>query len=205
MGSVFVADESGDSKQPEERLRVAGALTGIWTEQKWQQEKKAVDFYVVKGIIEGLADYLNIPIEFKQAVLDDMHPGRSALLSIDGQTIGFIGQLHPEVAKEKEIKETYVFDLDVDTLLDVHDRTPGYKQIPKYPAITRDIAFVVQENVKSSHIQELIAMTGGPLVKDVQIFDVYTGDHLSAERSEEHTSELQSRGHLVCRLLLEKK
>ena len=182
MGSVFIADESGDSKQPEERLRVAGALTGIWTEQKWQQEKKAVDFYVVKGIIEGLADYLNIPIEFKQAVLDDMHPGRSALLSIDGQTIGFIGQLHPEVAKEKEIKETYVFDLDVDTLLDVHDRTPGYKQIPKYPAITRDIAFVVQENVKSSHIQELIAMTGGPLVKDVQIFDVYTGDHLSAEK-----------------------
>src|SRR5690625_2618721 len=51
MGSVFIADESGDSKQPEERLRVAGALTGIWTEQKWQQEKKAVDFYVVKGII----------------------------------------------------------------------------------------------------------------------------------------------------------
>src|SRR5690625_7567895 len=111
-----------------------------------------------------------------------MHPGRSALLSIDGETIGFIGQLHPEVAKEKEIKETYVFDLDVDTLLDVHDRTPGYKQIPKYPAITRDIAFVVQENVKSSHIQELIAMTGGPLVKDVQIFDVYTGAHLSAEK-----------------------
>src|SRR5690625_5272165 len=64
----------------------------------------------------------------------------------------------------------------------MHDHTQEYNQITKYPAITRDIAFVVQENVKSSHIQELIAMTGGPLVKDVQVFDVYTGDHLSAEK-----------------------
>src|SRR5690625_2232742 len=64
----------------------------------------------------------------------------------------------------------------------MHDHTQEYNQITKYPAITRDIAFVVQENVKSSHIQELIAMTGGPLVKDVQVFDVYTGDHRSAEK-----------------------
>src|SRR5690625_5211700 len=87
LGSDFIDAESGDSKQPEERLRVAGAWTGSWTEQKWQQEKKAVDFYVVKGIIEGLADRLSSPIEFKQAVLDALRPGRSALLSIDGQTI----------------------------------------------------------------------------------------------------------------------
>ena len=182
VGSVFIAHENDDSKQPEERLRLAGALTGIWTEQKWQQEVKVVDFYVVKGIIEGLADYLKIPIEFSQATLADMHPGRCAILSINKQTIGFMGQLHPAVAKEKELKETYVFELDVETLLDVHDRTPGYKHIPKYPAITRDIAFVVDEAEKSRHIQELIAMTGGSLVKNVQVFDVYTGDDLPAQK-----------------------
>src|SRR5699024_2244758 len=82
LGSVFVTDETTLSKQPDEQLRLAGALTGLWVSHPWQQEKKQVDFYLVKGIVEGLFSYLQIPVAFEQAKLPDMHPGRCATISI---------------------------------------------------------------------------------------------------------------------------
>ncbi len=76
-GSIFLNKEKDIQTQPEEQGRLTGALTGLWVNHKWQSETKPVDFYLVKGIIEGLADYLAIEIEFKQAVITDMHPGRA--------------------------------------------------------------------------------------------------------------------------------
>src|SRR5699024_5838100 len=70
LGSVFISDEKELSKQPDEMLRLSGALTGTWIDHKWQKERKMVDFYVVKGIVEGLFDFLNIPVAFSQARLD---------------------------------------------------------------------------------------------------------------------------------------
>ncbi len=142
--------------------------------------QKTVDFYLVKGIIEGLADYLSIDIEFKQAVIDDMHPGRAATLHVNNDLIGFMGQIHPNLAKEKDLKETFVFDLNLDYLLDVERPELLYKPIPKYPSILRDIAIVVDESVNAGDIQATIKQIGQPLVKQVEAFDVYTGEGLEA-------------------------
>lgn len=178
VGSIFVSKEETITKQPDEMLRLSGALTGKWLEQPWQQEKKDVDFYVVKGIVEGLFDYLELPVSFRQAKIADMHPGRCAVLEMNGQTIGFIGQLHPILAKELDLKETYVFDVNLETVFAAYDAIPSYTQIPKYPSVARDIAFILDEDVNAGDVKELIEEVGEPLVNRVDIFDVYQGANL---------------------------
>lgn len=178
IGSVFISDEEVLTKQPLETLRLSGALTGSWLEQKWQQVQKEVDFYVVKGIVEGLFQYLQIPIEFTQSQLADMHPGRCATLSSTGQEIGFIGQIHPSLAKEMDLTDTYVFDLDFEFIRSTFKKETIYHSIPKYPSVTRDIAFIVDQDVLAGDIKGTILENGASLVKKVEIFDVYSGEHL---------------------------
>jgi len=179
FGSVFISKEEVLTMQPDENARLAGALTGAWVEHPWQQENKQVDFYVVKGIIEGLFDYLEIPITFSQTKIADMHPGRCASIEINNEVIGFVGQVHPMLAKDMDLKETYVFDIDMEAVFAAHKKVLGYTQIPKFPSITRDIAFIADEGIVAGDIKATIEETGAPLVKKVNIFDVYQGDNLT--------------------------
>ncbi len=178
VGSVFLSDEEKITKQPKEQLRLAGAITGTWVDHKWQQEVKQVDFYVVKGIVEGLFRYLNIDVTFEQAVVKDMHPGRCAIVHADGKQIGFLGQVHPNITKRQDLKETYVFDVDMEYILQTERPELTYEVVPKYPSILRDIAFVVDEKVMAGDIEEEIERIGAPLVKHVEAFDVYRGDNV---------------------------
>ncbi|MFC4022594.1 phenylalanine--tRNA ligase subunit beta [Oceanobacillus longus] len=180
LGSIFVSNEKTLTEQPDEKLRLSGALTGNWLEQPWQQEKKEVDFYVVKGIIEGLFGHLELPVSFRQEKVADMHPGRCAVIEMNEQIIGFIGQLHPTLAKELDLKETYVFDVNLEAVFAEYEDIPSYAQIPKYPSIARDIAFILEENVHAGDIKVHIEEIGAPLVKRVDIFDVYQGANLEA-------------------------
>ena len=180
LGSIFVSEEETLTHQPEERLRLSGVLSGEWLAHPWQQESKEVDFYVVKGLMEGLFDHLGIQIEFKQVKLDDMHPGRSAALKVHNRTIGFIGQLHPLLQKDMDLKDTYLFDVNLDTVLKIVDRDPEYAQIPKYPSIIRDVAFILDQDVLAGNVKETIEEVGSPLVTQVQVFDVYEGNNIES-------------------------
>jgi phenylalanyl-tRNA synthetase beta chain len=177
-GAVYLAN--GENELPNEKERLAGVLTGVWHAHLWQGEKKAVDFYVVKGILDGLFELLGLTnrIEYKQAKREHMHPGRTADILLDGKTIGFVGQLHPVVQKEYDLKETYVFELALTDLLNAEVEDIRYSPIPRFPSITRDIALVVDENVVAGELQKAIIEAGGKLLKEVSIFDVYKGDRL---------------------------
>ncbi|GAJ38329.1 phenylalanine--tRNA ligase subunit beta [Saccharococcus caldoxylosilyticus] len=177
-GAVYLAN--GDNELPSEKERLAGVVTGVWHAHLWQGEKKAVDFYVVKGILDGLFELLGLTnrIEYKQAKRKHMHPGRTADILLDGKTIGFVGQLHPAVQKEYDLKETYVFELALTDLLNAKVEDIRYSPIPRFPSITRDIALVVDENVIAGELQKTIIEAGGKLLKEVSIFDVYKGDRL---------------------------
>ncbi|GMB07389.1 phenylalanine--tRNA ligase subunit beta [Thermolongibacillus altinsuensis] len=177
-GAVYLAND--ENELPQEKERLAGALTGVWHANLWQGEKKAVDFYVVKGILDGLFALLGLEkrIAYKQAKRDGMHPGRTADILLDGKTIGFVGQLHPTVQKEYDLKETYVFELALTDLLNTEVEEIRYSPIPRFPSITRDIALVVDEHVIAGDIQQAIIEAGGELLKEVTIFDVYKGDRL---------------------------
>ncbi|WP_430784908.1 phenylalanine--tRNA ligase subunit beta [Virgibacillus flavescens] len=178
MGSVFLSNEQELKEQPHEQLRIAGVVTGHWHEHPWQQEKKPVDFYVLKGIVEELCIHLNVPVTFVQSKLTDLHPGRCATMYIGDQIVGYIGQVNPRIEKKLDLNETYVFDMNLDGVLASYEHLPSYVQQSKYPSVKRDIAFVLNEKVLAGDVKDLIGEIGQPLVKKVDIFDVYTGEHL---------------------------
>ncbi len=178
VGTVFVSKEETITEQPSERLRATGLLTGDWVTHEWQEEKKAVDFYVVKGILTGLFEKLSLAVSYKPVKKENMHPGRTAKLYLNDREIGFLGQIHPQLAKDFDLKETYVFDLDLDYLMDQYEEIPNFDRIPRFPTVTRDMALVVKEDVLAGQIIDTITKAGGELVKDVHVFDVYQGEHL---------------------------
>lgn len=178
IGSIFITEEKQLTKQPEEVLRLSGALTGLWVENPLQQERKPVDFYVVKGFVEGLFKKLALSVEFRQAQLVDFHPGRCATLYVNDQLVGMMGQVHPAFTKSLDLKDTYVFDLNLDTIFAHYDPTYVYDKISRYPSVTRDVAFIVDEDVRAYEIQKAIEMSNISFIQKVEVFDVYTDEQV---------------------------
>ncbi|MBM7584897.1 phenylalanyl-tRNA synthetase beta chain [Bacillus pakistanensis] len=178
IGSVFLNE--GKDVLPTEEEHIAGVLTGKWYSHAWQGENKDVDFFVVKGILEGLCKELGIEeaVTYRQATIDGFHPGRTAEILVDGEVIGFVGGIHPEVEKEMDLNETYAFELKALPLFHYEKAPLQYQPIPRFPYITRDIALVVDQDVKAGELQSLIKETGGKLLKEVTLFDLYQGEHM---------------------------
>lgn len=179
VGSVFVSKEEHVTQQPVEKLRASGAVTGKWLIHPWQQEVKDVDFFLLKGIIEGLFDRLNLTATYKQTQIENMHPGRTAQICVNARPVGFIGQVHPRLQKAFDLKDTYVFDLDLDYLIEAHSDEPSFTKIPRYPSVSRDIALVVNTDISAGEVEATINEAAGELLQDVHVFDLYQGENLS--------------------------
>ncbi|MTH52905.1 phenylalanine--tRNA ligase subunit beta [Bacillus mangrovi] len=177
-GSVFLT--KGRDEQPLEKEHLAGAITGLWEEHSWQGEKKALDFFVIKGILDGLFEKLGATekVEYKQAKRDGLHPGRTAEIYLNGQLAGITGQLHPTVQKDLDLPETYVFELMLEDLFSAEAEEIRYSVIPRFPSITRDIALVVNKEVPAGEILNVIKETGGKLLSEAAIFDLYEGERM---------------------------
>lgn len=177
-GTVFLA--TNQDELPEEREHLAAAITGLWHLHPWQGEKKTVDFFVLKGILEGMFAVLGLTnaIEYRQASIEGMHPGRTAEIFLAEKNIGFIGQVHPTVQKELDLKETYVFEISLKALLETEIAPLQYEAIPRYPSISRDIALVVDTDKVAGEIKATIVEAGGALLKEVQVFDLYEGERM---------------------------
>ena len=139
--------------------------------------KKQVDFYIVKGIVEELLEYLGYTGRYsfvinENKLPEDLHPGKSAIININGAQVGIIGRVHPKIAKE----EIYVFEIDLQDLLDKKVGKMKYKEISKYPSVKKDLAVVVDKNVTSKEIETLIKKSAGSLLEKTEVFDVYEGE-----------------------------
>ncbi|MGM8215553.1 phenylalanine--tRNA ligase subunit beta [Bacillaceae bacterium W0354] len=178
LGSIYINKQEKVTTQPVEQLRVAAAVTGLWLDHPWQSENKQVDFYVMKGILEGLFNYLEIDVEYEQGQLDDLHPGRTALIKINNELVGYVGQVHPNVEKEYDLQETYIFDLNLEKVFTVYEQNDTYNQITKYPSIAQDLAFVVDRDIPATQLEKAIFEQGQPYLKTVRVFDVYQGEHM---------------------------
>ncbi|MFX3674532.1 MAG: phenylalanine--tRNA ligase subunit beta [Paenisporosarcina sp.] len=177
-GSVFLGETAEGLPQEEEHAAVV--MTGKWLEHSWQGERKTVDFFVLKGIIEGLVAKLGLEkhVTFKQTQMDGLHPGRTAEIKLADKLIGMIGQLHPTEQKKRDLKETYVMELNLAKLLTFSMEPLLYTPVPRFPSISRDIAIVVNRTQAAGELEQIIREAGGKLLKDVRVFDLYEGEKM---------------------------
>ncbi|MBZ5201156.1 phenylalanine--tRNA ligase subunit beta [Planomicrobium chinense] len=174
-GAVFL---KADDELLNEEEHLAIAMTGLWLDHSWQGEKKEVDFFVLKGIVEGLAARLGVELAFERGQMEDLHPGRTAFIMLNGNRIGVIGQLHPNEQKARDLKNTVVMELNLSALLDVQLEALVYTPVPRYPSMSRDVALVLSKIVEAGTIEAVIRNAGGKLLKDVRVFDLYEGDKM---------------------------
>jgi len=180
MASVYLTEEETLTKLPKEEEHLAAVFTGKWVEHRWQGETKPVDFFVVKGVLEGLFAILGVAdkVSFVQGKREGLHPGRTASILLNENEIGFVGQIHPSLQTQLDIHETYVFELSLEKLFQEVDGVIHYDILPKYPSVSRDIAIVVDKAVSAGELQTAIQEAGGDILKAVNVFDVYEGEHL---------------------------
>jgi phenylalanyl-tRNA synthetase beta chain len=173
---VFTAGNS----LPKESWKISGLLYGQRFEPGWSFPKDWVDFFDAKGAVEKLLEKLGIErAEFAPVVHPLLHPGKSALLKTGGKTAGVVGELHPDFwAKYDLRKPAYLFELDVDSLLDVFGRVKKYRQLPRFPESARDIAFVVDEGAPFGEILRTVQKLDTKLIDKVELFDVYYGGNV---------------------------
>ncbi|MBN2883275.1 MAG: phenylalanine--tRNA ligase subunit beta [Clostridia bacterium] len=141
------------------------------------------DFYDMKGIIMNIADTLGIAETEYIPVIDNpvFHPGRCAAVTVDGKSIGTIGQVHPEIADNFEIPgDTVLCEMDIDAIYGLANLNRKYSELPRYPSVSRDIAVVVDDEVSAGNIIKLIKATAGSNLEDVEFFDVYKGEQIGA-------------------------
>ncbi len=165
-----------DNNDIAQKSLCAGLLSGSYINNNISNIKINSDYYLVKGVVEGLLDYLKLNGRY-EFVCDnlpkEMHPYMSASIYINKKYIGYIGCVHPNI-----IDNVYVFELDLDELFSLKIRNIKYKEISKYPSIIKDMAFVVDKDLESSKIMNVIRKNGTSILNDVQIFDVYTGENV---------------------------
>lgn len=180
IGSVFLGQTA--EELPREVEHIAAVITGKWVDNAWQGEKKAVDFFVLKGIVESLFEKLGLTsrVTYVKSQMDGLHPGRTAAILLDGEQVGIIGGLHPQEQKALDLKDTYVLEMNLAAILAAETDVLTYKAVPRFPAMTRDVALVLNSDAAAGDIVAIIEKAGTKLLKDVTVFDVYEGDKMEA-------------------------
>ncbi|HFV7466861.1 TPA: phenylalanine--tRNA ligase subunit beta [Staphylococcus aureus] len=176
IGNVFFAN--GEGELPDQVEYLSGILTGYYVVNQWQGKKETVDFYLAKGVVDRVAEKLNLEFSYRRADIDGLHPGRTAEILLENKVVGFIGELHPTLAADNDLKRTYVFELNFDALMAVSVGYINYQPIPRFPGMSRDIALEVNQNIPAADLLSTIHAHGGNILKDTLVFDVYQGEHL---------------------------
>ncbi|HDP6067614.1 TPA: phenylalanine--tRNA ligase subunit beta [Staphylococcus aureus] len=176
IGNVFFAN--GEGELPDQVEYLSGILTGDYVVNQWQGKKETVDFYLAKGVVDRVSEKLNLEFSYRRADIDGLHPGHTAEILLENKVVGFIGELHPTLAADNDLKRTYVFELNFDALMAVSVGYINYQPIPRFPGMSRDIALEVDQNIPAADLLSTIHAHGGNILKDTLVFDVYQGEHL---------------------------
>ena len=176
QGMVFYAHEG--KKQPKERRKLAGVMAGAFGDAAWNQQPAAFDFFDGKGAVENLMRELAIPkVRYKALAAEEtphLQPGRAAQVLSGGTVLGWVGELHPLACAAYDAQAPVVaFELDVDALAKAARPARDYVDVPTFPAVSIDQAFVVDEGVTHERLEQCMTSAGGKLLSDVRLFDVY--------------------------------
>lgn len=179
IGKVFEQTGNPQEELPIEINSFAFALTGLVSEKDFQTSAVPVDFFYAKGVLEALFDRLGLKVEYTVTqALASMHPGRTAAILLDGQVIGFVGQVHPVTAKDYNIPETYVAEINLTAIEQAIQLAKPFVEITKFPAVTRDIALLLKAETSHKEVVEAIEAAGVKRLTDIKLFDVFSGEKL---------------------------
>jgi phenylalanyl-tRNA synthetase beta chain len=175
IGKAFLP---GPKDLPEEREMFCAVLNDAPAGLFWKGKPDPVDFFVAKGVVETLLERLGLRAEFEPDDDEDLYPGRNAAITIDGNKVGVVGELHPKIAKAFDLCGTaYLIELDMDRILLLADIIKKYQPMARYPSTTRDLALLVDEQVTYKQVYDIIKHS--PLVSQVTLFDLYSGEQVA--------------------------
>jgi phenylalanyl-tRNA synthetase beta chain len=167
---------------PEERQHVGALLTGPVRPPSWREgEPPGADFFAVKAIMEALLETVRVPWRVERATEPFLHPGRSARVIVSDGPAGWIGEIHPAVARAWDLDDGAVgFELDLERITDMAFTDPGYQDLTPYPAVIQDRAWWFPSDVPADEVLAAISVGAGKLLREAEIFDVYpAGDRVS--------------------------
>jgi phenylalanyl-tRNA synthetase beta chain len=179
IGRTFLAR---DGLAPLERRSLAIAMRGRWLEGLWDEAagNRTVTFFNLRGVLESLVGELRAGLLSVDAgAVRWLHPGRAGRVSLDGEVLGWAGELHPDVAARFDLPgRTQVAELDLERLLDRAALQPRFTGIPRFPAVRRDVAVVAPVALPHARVQAEIREAAGDMLESVELFDVYEGPPL---------------------------
>ncbi|WP_373686477.1 phenylalanine--tRNA ligase subunit beta [Acinetobacter sp. YH12094] len=147
--------------------------TGSRTTESWHGKAQPMDFFDFKGDVEEILNSARLNVEYVRSERTWLHPGQSAEILVNGQSIGYFGRLHPSLEDELDLAITWVAELDQSAVLQTY--VSNFTELSRFPSVRRDIALLISDKINVSEIQQLIEKTGGELLDAVWLFDVYTG------------------------------
>ena len=185
IGRVFLSN--GPDLQPEERLHLGVLVTGEVRPKTWRTEPQIADFYVVKGLLAGLLEALAVNWRLIDGGPSFLHPGRAAEVLIGSKDAGYLGEIHPLVARDFGLPELEqppaVFEIDLSHALSAAEKAERrYRDLITYPPVYQDIAVVVDEAVEAQTVLDSVRAAGGDVLRSVRIFDLYRGEQVGAGR-----------------------
>ena len=140
--------------------------------------RQNVDFYIIKGIAEEVLDYLGYANRYSfvhmNKEIKEFHPGQCAEISVNNDIVGVIAKLHPNITND----DVYVLEINLDKLLAKRTGKMKFKEISKFPAVKKDLSFVMNKEIESKEIENIIKKAAGNLLTDIDVFDIYTGENV---------------------------
>ncbi|WP_122900215.1 phenylalanine--tRNA ligase subunit beta [Acinetobacter sp. B51(2017)] len=146
---------------------------GAKTQESWHGKPQPMDFFDFKGDVEEILTAARVKADFVRSERSWLHPGQSAEIMVDGQSIGYLGRLHPSLEADLDLGMTWVAELDQAAVLQTY--VSNFTELSRFPSVRRDIALLISDKINVSEIQQLIEKTGGELLDSTWLFDVYTG------------------------------
>jgi phenylalanyl-tRNA synthetase beta chain len=176
LGRIFFPREG--EGLPEEVESLAGLLSGLREEESWAKPKGECDFFDLKGALEALFEGLGISgVQFfPDSRLPFLHPGRACRLKTGGEQVGVMGEIHPNVSELFDLKQKgFLFELDFQKLAEKIIERHSFTPLPRYPSVTRDLAFMVGEEVPAGDLLKTLWQANDGLIKEIRLFDLYQG------------------------------
>ncbi|MBI4268127.1 MAG: phenylalanine--tRNA ligase subunit beta [Chloroflexi bacterium] len=194
LGRVYLRQSRG---LPDEREVLCSVMSGLRFEKSWRGSNELIDFFDAKGVVEVLLNRFGVAVSFEPGSDESLQANKQARIIVGGNRIGVVGELHPKVLENFEVSgSACLFELDLPALVPFTQAHWMFKPVPRFPSIVRDIALVV--STSTTHRQILDVVSAFPLVEEVALFDVYTGEQVPrGKKSLAYRLTFQSPAHTL--------